>query len=115
MGRRGRRKRQPDFCLPPSDKPEQSEEQVQQEVQPLDLRRLIQAELYTFFYGTRAEREVLFGENVREPTEEDFRMYAQEDWLQKHFVSYTILNRKFKADDWKEIMYFLFRKKLVDI
>ena len=78
MGRRGRRKRQPDFCLPPSDKPEQSEEQVQQEVQPLDLRRLIQAELYTFFYGTRAEREVLFGENVRDPTDEEWITWADE-------------------------------------
>ena len=74
MGKGGQQETQPNQNL------HQGEEvQQQQQVQPLDLRTCTQAELYTFFYGTRAEREVLFGENVREPTEEDFRLYAQED------------------------------------
>ena len=73
MGKGGQQEAQPNQNL------HKGEEVQQQQVQPLDLRTLTQAELYTFFYGTRAEREVLFGENVREPTEEDFRLYAQED------------------------------------
>ena len=90
MGKRGRRKRQPDFCLPPSDPPEQSEEQVQQEVRPLDLRRHSQAELYTFFYGSQQERIILFGEGVREPTEEDWITWTDDKPPKKNWY-YTVL------------------------
>ena len=75
MGKGGQQEAQPNQNLHKGEEVQQQ----QVEVEPLDLRTCTQAEPYTFFYGTRAEREVLFGENVREPTEEDFRLYAQED------------------------------------
>ena len=84
MGKGGQQEAQPNQNL------HKGEEVQQQQVQPLDLRTCTQAELYTFFYGTRAEREVLFGENVRDPTDEEWITWADEKPPKKNW-HYTVL------------------------